>query len=178
MPIPEPGSIRRSNLTKQQQQDQLAAIYGVTMPTQQLSEQEVAHMRQILAQHDSEHKPMQVFDLNNPPKEQYHFQKFPMMLYDHANSHPAYDEERPSRVGMGTDTFHVPAKVITLVVETEEQLQRALGDGWSEEAPEFRETPNEHLSAKLAAEAEKVQEQIDARRRGPGRPRKEVTEAA
>jgi hypothetical protein len=79
---------------------------------------------------------------------------------------------------MGTDTFHVPAKVITLVVETEEQLQRALGDGWSEEAPEFREMPNEHLSAKLAAEAEKVQEQIDARRRGPGRPRKEVTEAA
>jgi hypothetical protein len=85
MPIPA-GQYRPSNLTKQQRQEQLAAIYGVSMP---LTETEIARMRQLVLEHDSQAKKATIHDLNNPPKEQYRFQKFPMVVYDHQSSSPA-----------------------------------------------------------------------------------------
>lgn len=39
-------------------------------------------MRQIVQMNDAQRKPMQTIDLNNPPKEPYRFQKFPMIVYD------------------------------------------------------------------------------------------------
>lgn len=143
------------------------------MPTQQLSESEVAHMRKILAQHDSEHKPMRVFDLNSPPREQYRFQKFPMMVYDLANSNPSYEEDQPRRNGMGIETVHVPARVISRTVNSEEELQEAIAQGWSEQAPAYSEDRAEPLSSKYASEAGRVDAQIEEQRvkRGPGRPK-------
>ncbi|HVH87682.1 MAG TPA: hypothetical protein VM912_13225 [Terriglobales bacterium] len=164
MPIPEPSLYRPSNLTRQQRQEQLASIYGVPM---NLTPEEIERMRQIVQQHDSDRKPIQTVDLNNPPKQPYRFQKFPMMVYDLVNSHPAHDEERPSRNGFGMDVFHVPAKVISLMVQSEEQLQEALAAGWSEQAPDFSEERVEALSAAYQAEVEQVEE-----RRRRGRPRK------
>ena len=170
MPIPPPERYHRSNLTKKQQQEQLAACYGVPMASEQLTEVEISRMRQILAQHDSEHKPMQTIDLNNPPRVPYKYQKFPMMLYDLVNSHPARDEEQPRRNGPGFDTIHIPAKVITLLVNSETQLKKAIEEGWSDQAPNFSEEQEFPLSAKYQNEASRVQEQIDATKRRAGRP--------
>jgi hypothetical protein len=141
------------------------------MSTAQLSETEVAHMRQILAQHDSEHKPMTTTDLNNPPREQYRFQKFPMMVYDLAHSHPSHDKTQPRSNGAGVETVHIPAKVVTSVIHSEDELQQVLMQGWSEKAPDFTEEREEPLSARYANEAHQVDEQIEAARRKPGRPR-------
>lgn len=150
MPIPEPGLFRRSNLTKQQQEEQLQAIYGVSMP-QELSFEEVQRMRQIVAQFDADRKPMQTIDLNNPPKEPYRFQKFPKMVYDLENS--------------------VPGSLVTQVVRSQEELDSAIERGWSEEAPAFGDGRDEYLSPTLQAEADRVQEEIETERRKRGRPR-------
>lgn len=142
------------------------------MPAQQLSESEVMHMRQILAQHDSQHKPMTTTDLNNPPKEQYRFQKFPMMVYDLNNSYPSRDEQRPKSNSLGFETVHVPAKVLAKVIHSDEELQYVLANGWSEQAPAFNEEREEPLSAKYQNEASRVDAVIEEqRKRGPGRPR-------
>lgn len=170
MPIPAPERYRRSNLTKQQQQEQLAAVYGVPMAPEQLSAEEIQRMRQILATHDSEHKPMQTVDLNNPPRTGYKFQKFPMIVYDLANSRAGFDEDRPSRNGFGVDKFHVAAKIVSMTVNTEDQLSQALANGWSENAPEFREEREEPLSVQYQNEANRVQERIEETRRHAGRP--------
>jgi len=165
MPIPEPSSSRPSNLTKQQQQDALAACYGVTpMPTQQLSESEIAHMRTLLAQHDSENKKVTIHDLNHPPREPYRFQKFPMMVYDLQNSYPSQDKVRPKANGAGVETVHIPAKVVSRLVQSEDQLQAALADGWDEEAPAFNEERVEPLSAQYSNEAGRIDAEIEATR--------------
>jgi hypothetical protein len=144
------------------------------MAPEQLTEVEISRMRQILAQHDSQSKPMTTIDLNNPPKQPYRFQKFPMMIYDLENSQPAHEIERNRPNGLGFETVHIAAKVVSMVVQNEEQLKNALEAGWTEQAPAFGEEPEYALSAKLQNEAERVQSQIDSVKRGPGRPRKEV----
>jgi len=167
MPIPA-DQYRPSNLTKKQRQEQLAAVYGVSMTTQQLSETEIARMRQILLQHDSEAKKATIHDLNNPPKESYRFQKFPMALYDHQNSQPARDEDQPNRNGAGFVTVHIAARVVSMLVNSEEELQDALSSGWSQEAPEFREEREEPLSPKYQNEAARADSQLEeGRKRGP-----------
>lgn len=121
------------------------------MQNQPLSAEEIQHMRQILAQHDAESKPVQTFDLNNPPKQPYVFQKFPMMVY-------ATDGEGH------------------LVVSSEAELSAALKQGFTRTAPAQSEVALPQLSASLQAEADRVQEQLEANRRaaavrrGPGRP--------
>lgn len=144
MPIPEPGRYRPSNLTKQQQREELAAAYGVPMP-QQLSEEQYEQMRILLAQHESERKPVTVVDLNNPPREAYRHQKFPMMVYDLEHSKPS--------------------KFATATVGSEHELQQAIEDGWSQTPPEYREERIEPLSARLQAEADEVDEKIGRRKR-------------
>ena len=144
------------------------------MTASQLTETEVAHMRQLLAQHDNGHKPMTTTDLNNPPKEQYRFQKFPMMVYDLSKSYPSYEKDEPRRNGMGIESVHYPAKVVSRTVHSEDELQHFLGEGWSEQAPIYTEEREEPLSAKYANEASRVDAQIEEQRakRGPGRPAK------
>lgn len=121
------------------------------MQNQPLSAEEIQHMRQILAQHDAESKPVQTFDLNNPPKQPYVFQKFPMMVY-------ATDGEGH------------------LVVSSEAELSAALKQGFTRTAPAQSEVALPQLSVSLQAEADRVQEQLEANRRaaavrrGPGRP--------
>lgn len=167
MPIPEPGAYRPSNLTKAQQQEQLAACYGVNMSTQQLSSGEIERMRHILAQHDSEAKKTTIHDLNNPPRQAYHFQKFPMMVYNHERSYPSRDETRPKPNGAGTEVIHIPAKVASILIRSEEELASAVEDGWTQEAPAFNEEREEPLSAKYANEAERIDAEIEA-----GRPKR------
>jgi hypothetical protein len=154
MPIPEPGLYRPSNLSKAQQQSQLQAIYGVPV-NQELTYEEIQRMRQIVQQFDAERKPMQTIDLNNPPKEPYRFQKFPKMVYDLTRSKPGH--------------------LVTATVRSEDELQAAIQDGWSEQAPAFGDGIEEHLSPSLQAEAERVQGQIEEARRRRGRPK--ATEA-
>lgn len=178
MPIPEPAIYRPSNLTKQQKQDALAACYGVTMATEPMSEVEIARLRQILLQHDAEHKPLATIDLNNPPKVPYRHQKFPMAVYDHEHSQPAHDELRAVRSGnlVVEEQVHVPAKVVMRLVQNERELEAALDNGWSDKAPEYREEREEPLSAANEAEVARVQAQLDQKR--PGRPARHKEVAA
>ena len=183
MPIPEPAVYRPSNLTKTQRKEQLAAVYGVPMAPE-LTAEEIERMRQIVARHDSEHRPIQTFDLNNPPRQSYRFQKFPMMIYDHENSYPAHDEERTVIRGSlpVQEIFHVPAKLVSKIVHNQRELDQALEDGWSEQAPEFREEEREEpLSARYQAEADRIQSELERvnPKRGRGRPpRARVDEGA
>lgn len=150
MPIPEPSRYSPSNLTKEQRQSQLAAVYGVDM--QELSHAELARMRQIVEQHDAQRQPIRTIDLNNPPKEAYTHQKFPKMVYDLENSTPGH--------------------IVSAVVRDEEELAKAIAAGYSKEAPAFGNSPDDTLSPKYLAEANHVQQQIEeTRKRGPGRPK-------
>lgn len=184
MPIPEPGANRPSILytsgpdgkikpaTREQREQEMAAVMGVSMSTPQLTVTEIEQMRRLVAQHDARpQNKIQVMDPNNPPKLPYTFQKFPLMVYDLEHSYPARQEEQTLRNG-AREIVHIAAKVISMLVQSEEQLQRAIEDGWSQNPPEFREAPEERLNASFAVEAERVQEKLDSAKRGPGRPPK------
>lgn len=120
----------------------------------ELSHEEIARMRQIVQMHDASRKPMQTIDLNNPPREPYRYQKFPKMVYDLSKS--------------------IQGKLVTRVVTSEPELAKAIESGYSEDAPTFGDAPEEHLSAQYQGEVEQLQSQLEqARKRGPGRPRKE-----
>jgi hypothetical protein len=177
MPIPEPGIFRPAKFIpppgvpeKVARQAQLAALYGVSMQAQQLTETEIQQMRQLLAAHDADHKPMAVIDLNNPPKTPYKYHPFPKMVYDLQNSYPSRDEVRPRTNGAGVETVHVPANLVYKVVRSAEELEAALAEGWSASAPTFGEEREQHLSAQYSNESSRIDEQI-AVKRGPGRPR-------
>jgi hypothetical protein len=118
------------------------------MPVE-LSFEEVERMRQIVQMHDSQRQPMQTLDLNNPPKQPYKFQKFPMMVY-------SPDGQR-------------------ILVKSEGQLQDALADGWSEQPQAIAEEVQQPLAAKYQTEAAQVQERIEQTNRRTGR---RTTEAA
>ena len=156
MPIPEPSLSRPSNLTKKQRADELAACYGVdkAMPSTvaSLTQEEVERMRQIVLAADAERQPFQTIDLNNPPRQQYRFQKYPQMLYD-----------------LDTST---PQKIVHYTVQNQEEFDAAIAEGWSEQPPNYTEQREEYLKPAYAAEASQVQEQIEqVKKRGPGRPR-------
>lgn len=137
MPIPEPAIFRPSNLTKEQRQQQLAAVYGVSV-TPELTETDIERMRQLLQQHDLKRKPAQIHDLNNPPREPYRFQKFPQMIY------------RDSA---------------TRIVRSEAELSDALALGWTEQPVSFHQEREESLNPQYQAEAARVQEQINEAKR-------------
>lgn len=147
MPIPEPSTYVPT-LKKEQIAKELAAAYGVNDMTQGLSFEEIERMRRIIIEHDAAEKPVETFDLNNPPRKPYKFQKFPMLVYS----------------GKQTTT-----------VRSEDELADALENGWSQDASSFTDEGNNQLSAKLQNEANAVQDQIEevqVRRRG--RPAKNV----
>lgn len=100
---------------------------------QELSFEEVNRMRQIVQNFDASRRPMTTTDLNNPPKEPYRFQKFPMMVYQGKQ---------------------------TAIVQSEDELQDALADGWSQEAPAATEVEAETLSPKYQMEVQQVQEKL------------------
>ncbi len=120
------------------------------MSPAELSFEEVQRMRQIVQQFDAERQPMTTTDLNNPPKEPYRFQKFPMMVYSEGE---------------------------TLTVRSEEELAAAIDDGWSQQAPIVLKKREEALSATLQAEAAQTQKRIDELNTRKRR-RTEPTEAA
>jgi len=149
MPIPEPGLYRPSNLTKEQREADLAACYGVTVE-QEITHEEAQRMRQILARFESESKPIQTIDLNNHPREQYIFQKFPMLVY---------------RINE------------TLKVNCEEQLNDALDLGWSKDASSFHDERTEDLKPAYQMEVQQAETRL-AEAREATRRRRQTHEAA
>ncbi len=163
MPFSDPGVYQRSStLTQKQQHEQLAACFGVNM-SNELSPMEAEQMRALLAKYDSKHKPATIHNLNDPPKVPYRHQKFPMMVYNHAESFPAHTETRSAIVGSSVleETIHVKAHISTALVQDEKQLQKAIENGWSTEAPVFREDVPDTLTETAKDEVRK----IDGRRR-------------
>lgn len=159
MPIPSPAPYRRSNLTKQQKKDELEAIYGVTMS--QITDEEIQKMREMIANHDAETSEEVDFDPSKV-KVPYRFQKFPMVVYNHARSRAACDEERNVLRGslVVAEVVHVKAHLASMLVQHQQELDAALSAGWSEAPPEFKEEQEDEPS---------VDEQAVAVRRG--RPR-------
>ena len=140
--------------SKEQRQRELAAVIGVDMSTApQLTQAEIEQMRRIVGLHDAQSKnTLKVMDPNNPPKEPYKYQKFPMTVYDHKKCAPAHEKTVGVKVGhiVTEQTVHVPAKHHTLIVYSEAELAKARKAGWSEEAPNFNAAP-------AVAEAEPAQ---------------------
>ena len=62
------------------------------------------------------------------------------------------------------EIVHVPAKVVSRTVNSDEELEDALNEGWSAQAPAFTEEREEPLSAKYANEANRVDEQLKEQR--------------
>lgn len=102
MPLNEAVAIRRNRLNNKQKHEALTAIYGLSiqetsMPdTAQFSHADIEHMRQLLAAHDTNNpkKGIETFDLNNPPKQNYVFQKFPMHMTNKAGEAKVASDEK------------------------------------------------------------------------------------
>lgn len=145
MPINDARVPARSSLTREQQRQQEAAIYGLdpslmSPNTPQFTHEELERMRAILAQHDqSGNGKIREFDLNNPPKERYVHQEFPRLVYNHASRK------------------HKPA-------HTQAELDTHLAAGWSKE-PFPAEAEEPELSAEDAAEAAEVDAQLKKKKR-------------
>jgi hypothetical protein len=105
---------------------------------QQLSTEEISRMRDILAQHDKAHA-NRFMDLNNPPREPYVFQKFPMLLYSHKESKPPRAEQKrdPYNPNGPVELIHHPAMLATRTVNNEGELKQWLEKGWSKAPPVF-----------------------------------------
>lgn len=138
------------------------------MNQQQWTPTDIEKMRAMVQDYDNQHKPVQVHDLNNPPKEPYRYQKFPKMLYNHEQSQPAHEETRSAIVGSSVieESVHVRAKVVTLIVHSEEDLQAALADGWQTMPPNYSDEPENNLDPKFQREVEGIETQLAAVRRG------------
>jgi hypothetical protein len=136
MSINESRGASRSNLTRAQQHEALAAIYGIqeTKPME-LTHEEIERMREIVASHDSTNKGgIREFDLNNPPKQPYKYQEFPRLVYHHKKR------------------THKP-------VHNASQLKAALAAGFDKK-PFPAET--DELDAGAASEAALIDEQLRA----------------
>ena len=103
----------------------------------EFSQEDIEKMRRMVQDHDAQHKGPAIVDLNNPPKAPYKFQKFPMMVYNHAQSKPARDEKRVGKNGV--EIVHVPAKLARRTVNNEQELELARKTGWSEKPPEYKD---------------------------------------
>jgi hypothetical protein len=113
---------------------------------QEFTASEIEIARRIVAQADGQAKnKIQVMDPNNPPKERYIHQKFPLMIYDLSECKPAFDKVEGLKVGniVTEQKVHVPAKLVTKIVRDEVELQKALARGWSEQAPVFTQPDDE-----------------------------------
>lgn len=138
MPLNESSAIPRSNLTRKQQREAEAAIYGLPteqMDHEQFSHEEIERMRAILAQHDRSSGRPETIDLNNPKTPPYRYQKFPKVIYHHG--------KREHRI-----------------VRSEDELEGFLELGWVDE-PYPAEPPAEpELDAASAAEVARINDQL------------------
>ena len=107
----------------------------------QLSYEDIEKMRRLVQSADAQRQPMKTIDLNNPPREPYHFQSFPKMVYDLERS--------------------VPGHIVYRVVRHEAEFREAIEEGFSTDAPAFGDAPEVTLSPQYRAEAEHVQDQIE-----------------
>lgn len=73
MPINESRVVRRSGLTRQQQQDAEMALYG-------------GDMAQTTQHKDEEKQQEQIHDINNPPRHPFVFEDYPRVLYKGAEN--------------------------------------------------------------------------------------------
>ena len=129
--------------------------------TQRISAEEAENLREILLRYERDKGP-NVFDLSKPPVEPYTYKAFPQVLYDHANSHR--DSVAQTRDLLGNvKSDYVPAKYATRTVNSTEELEAALAEGWQAKPPVFSDEPEETAPVELVAQP-----------RRPGRPRKEV----
>ena len=107
----------------------------------QLTAGEIERMRQIVNAADSQNKnSIATMDLNNPPKEPYAHQKFPMAVYHHGKSIAAHDTTTGVKVGnvITEQVVHVPAHLHSFIVNNEKELEKALKAGWKVEPPEYK----------------------------------------
>lgn len=103
----------------------------------QFTPEEVERMRKIVMEADQQ-KPVETIDLNNPKPKPYRFQKFPKMIY-------SLDESGKN-----------------MMVRSEEELEEALAEGWTEDAPVIEQIEEPYLSPALQREADAKQAEIDA----------------
>jgi hypothetical protein len=140
MPLNESRGWTRSNLTKEQKRQAVAAIYGhqeisPSMNQQQFSDAEIERMRQIIGQHDSTNGKIREFDLNNPPKLPYSHQEFPKVVYHHG-------ERRHKKV------------------HSAQEHKAHLADGWKNDAYPADESNEPELDPATAAEVAAVDEYL------------------
>lgn len=147
MPINESSGTPRSKLTKAQKKQMEAAVYGLQEKgsmehTTDVSPQDIEKMRQLVMDHDRATGRMVEFDLNKPPQESLQYRPFPRLLYNWETK-----KEKP--------------------VADQEQLDKALKEGWKKEAwPHYGEPgPPPQLSASAAAEAHETNLKIAEARR-------------
>lgn len=123
-------------------------MYGVKdhMQNQQLSADEINKMREMVLAHDQKNAQSIVMDLSKPIIVPYTHQEYPKMVYDHAASEPGFWAAK--KTVNGDDLYHVPAKLVNRIVKNADELQAALAEGFSEEAPYFEDCntqENPHL---------------------------------
>jgi hypothetical protein len=141
VPLNESFGRKRSNLTKEQKQQALAAIYGISEEVMQpITHEEAARLREILLEHDKQNTaPTKEFDLNNPPQKPYRYQAWPKLVYHH--EYREYDKAK-----------------------NQMELDALLSEGFQlEPFPSEEDIP---LDAASAAEAAKIQKQLDELNKG------------
>lgn len=145
------GTPSRSRLTKEQKKQMETAVYGLPQKESNaimehdpnaLTPGDIEKMRSIVYQYDRSTGKVTEFDLNRPPQDPIAFRPFPRLLYNHETH-----KEKP--------------------VADEEQLAKALKEGWKKEAwPHYGEAiPAPQLSASAAAEAHETNIKIAEARR-------------
>ena len=112
-------------------------------PNQQIfTDAEIEKMRLYVLQHDKQAS-VNVFDLNNPPKQPYVHQPWPKLLY----------------------RLHPEGHQIHKIVQDAEEHAAALDAGWSNEPVGAPQPADMALDPADAAEAARIDEQLAARRR-------------
>lgn len=140
MPINEAKGFYPSTLSPKEQDEAMRAIYGEPMsPDTQLTYEELARMRQIIAAHDKQAGTMKEFDINKPDTPRYVFREYPFLMYNHetGQTKPAVNFEH---------------------------RQQLLAQGWSEDSvpPQPREI---ELTPEETAEAQAVDKQLSKKRK-------------
>ena len=101
-----------------------------------ISVDEAEKLRSLLKAHDKARVSNNVWDMSKPVIVPYVYRKFPMTLYDHKASKPAWDE--PAKTAQKIDYMkHHRARFVTKIVESEEELAQDLQEGWQETPPDF-----------------------------------------
>jgi hypothetical protein len=139
-------------ITRQQQQDALAAIYGLQETSMQhhpsqahpgagpagFSDMEIERMRAIVNHHDAKQETIREFDLNNPPRSNYVYRPFPKMVF-------SVDDE-----GNG----------VHKIVNDEAEHKAAMAEGWQNEPVAAEEFQGTELDAAAASEAEALDDKL------------------